>query len=71
MDERSLDFRIFRRGRKVTEINHHADPDSDESLQKVLRKWLEGQKWDQSLWGGFEAEVRYAGESKIRKRVIP
>lgn len=70
-DKRSLDFRIYRRSRKVADLNAHADPDDHEALQKVLRNWLEGQKWDKGLWAGFRAEVRYAGDAKVRKTVMP
>jgi hypothetical protein len=69
--DRSLDFCILRKGRKVTEINKTADPDDYGSMQKVLTDWLTAQRWDKGLWGRFEAEVRIPGRGKLVARVVP
>jgi hypothetical protein len=56
--ERALDIEVIRNGRPF-------GTDYD-ALRDALRGWLRGNKWDEGLWGQFEANVRYAGEGKIR-----
>lgn len=69
MAERSLDFRVLRRNRKVAEFNIHADPENVKAMQDALGNWLDAQGWSKGLWGAFEAEVRFAGQGKVRARV--
>jgi hypothetical protein len=69
MAERALDFLVFRGGSKQEEISVHADPANVDALQKVLRGWLEGNKWARPLWKDFSAEVRDKGKYKLLARV--
>jgi hypothetical protein len=71
MAERDLDFEILRRSRRAEILNVHADADNVPGLQGILRGWLANNRWDEGLWGQFTAVVRYAGEGKVRQRVVP
>jgi len=71
MADRDLDFTIVRRSRPVETLNVHADADNVPGLQSILRGWLEGDGWSPGLWPQFTAVVRYAGEGKVRQRVVP
>lgn len=65
-----LDFEILRKGRPVDEITVHADPADTPKLQDTLAKWLESEGWDRRLWPQFSADVRLAGENKVRARGV-
>lgn len=69
MPERNLDLTITRRGRKEDTLDLLADPNDIGTLQKVLKGWLEANKWHAGRWGEFEMEIRYAGEGKVRAKV--
>lgn len=67
MPERALDVEVIRNGRPFgARFGITEDPADYDALRDALRGWLRGNKWDEGLWGQFEANVRYAGEGKIR-----
>jgi hypothetical protein len=59
------------RNARAGRFSMDADPDDLGTLQRALRSWLEGEKWDPQLWGRFELHVREAGGSRILRRVRP
>lgn len=69
MPERNLELTVLRNGRRQDVIDMFADPDDIPALEGRLRGWLSGNKWHESRWGEFEAEVRLAGEGKVRRKV--
>lgn len=69
MARRDLEITMNRRGKPVESLDMNADPDNIPGLQAVLRGWLEGEGWDPKLWGQFAADIRYAGQGKIRRTV--
>ena len=69
MAARDLEITILRRGKREDVLDLNADPDNIPGMQAVLKGWLEGNRWHAGRWGEFSAEIRYAGESKVRARV--
>lgn len=70
MPERNLNLTITRKGRTEDTIDLFADPDDVAGLAKVLKGWLQANKWHAGRWGEFEMEVRHDGSGKVRRRVV-
>lgn len=69
MAVRDLEITIQRRGKPVETVDVRADVNDVPGLRATLAGWLEGSRWDPKLWSQFSADVRHAGESKVRKTV--
>jgi hypothetical protein len=61
---RALDLEVLRNGKPLDTFQAHGDPEDIAWLQKRLQGWLEGRKWDKSLWGQFEVTAREAGKPR-------
>ena len=64
MTARALDLEVLRNGRPLDVFQAHGDPEDIAWLQARLRGWLEGRRWAESLWGGFEVVAREAGKAR-------
>jgi hypothetical protein len=71
MPSRPLDLEVMNRGARAGRFSMSADPDDLATLQGALRSWLEGDGWDEALWGRFELHVRESGGSRIIRRIRP
>jgi hypothetical protein len=69
MPKRDLDIAILRGNRQHDRFDVRADVADMGGLQGILTGWLEGNGWDKKLWPEFTAEVRHAGEGKVRRTV--
>lgn len=69
MTSQPLDLEILRKNRHEDYITADADPANPAELEKILKGWLSGNKWDKGRWGEFEMLVRRAGEGKVRLKV--
>ena len=71
MPARDLEVEIRRKGRREDIVDVTADPGNTAALQQFLRDWLAGNGWAEGLWRDFSADVRLAGEGKVRRTVRP
>lgn len=67
--KRSLNLKVLRNNRKVTEYAFSADPDDHGALEDELHDWLRKNGYAEGLWGSFTGEVRFPGSGKLRKVV--
>jgi hypothetical protein len=68
--EQSLDIKIIRRNGDVLHDGRTvADPDDTDRLQKILRRHVLGQRWDEGRLPEFSMEVRPSGGRGTLTRV--
>jgi hypothetical protein len=53
MAKSSQELRIFRGSRDMGRIQAEVDPDDAGAMQKVLKGWLQGERWGESTWPDF------------------
>jgi hypothetical protein len=57
----TLDLEVLCKGRHEATFQASGDPGDADWLQRRLREWLRGHKWQESRWGEFELTAREAG----------
>jgi len=65
----TLDLEVLRKGHPEDTFQAPGDPGNADWLQRRLREWLRGHKWQESRWGEFELTAREAGKWTLLGKV--